>query len=228
MHIFCFETNSIFVFKFNSINKFIPRKYFMLIQNKQVIYIRNDGTNEPKPRKLRIINEHYSNYRMSENYKRLFWSTPNKTTPRRVNDRATANLFTIFFFVYPKIFFVPTAILWTNIRTKILADYQSSVLETYWISTKISKKRESANYHQNNYDYENNYFLLHWIKKFSSPKMQNRQFIFAPKIQYKLIAERSEANLSNLQFPTWWSYLTPLVPILSQIPDLWEAFLPVH
>ena|SRR3989344_404636 len=42
-----------------------------------------------------------------------------------------------------------------------------------------------------------------WIKKFSSPKMQNRQFIFTPKIEYKLVAERSEANPSNLQFPTW-------------------------
>src|SRR3990167_8763562 len=37
--------------------------------------------------------------------------------------------------------------------------------------------------------------------------MQNRQFIFAPKIQYKLVAERSEANPSNLQFPTWCSIL---------------------
>ena len=33
--------------------------------------------------------------------------------------------------------------------------------------------------------------------------LQNRQFIFAPKIQYKLVAERSEANPSNLQFPMW-------------------------
>ena len=41
------------------------------------------------------------------------------------------------------------------------------------------------------------------IKKFSSPKMQNRQFFFTPKIQYKLVAERSEANLSNLRIPFW-------------------------
>ncbi|KKT24425.1 MAG: hypothetical protein UW11_C0047G0002 [Parcubacteria group bacterium GW2011_GWA2_43_9b] len=33
--------------------------------------------------------------------------------------------------------------------------------------------------------------------------MRNRQFTFTPKIEYKLVAERSEANLSNLQFPTW-------------------------
>ena len=33
--------------------------------------------------------------------------------------------------------------------------------------------------------------------------MQNRQFIFAPKIQYKLAAERSEAASSGLQFPQW-------------------------
>ena|SRR3989344_8717668 len=140
---------------------------------------------------------------MSENHRRLFWSTPNKTTPRWVNNRTTTDLFTIFFFVYSKIFFAPTAILWTNIRTKILSDYQSSVLEIYWVSTKISKKRESTNYHQNNYDYENNYFLLHWIKKFSSPKMRNRQFVFAPKIEYELVAERGEANQNSLTFPTW-------------------------
>ena len=50
------------------------------------------------------------------------------------------------------------------------------------------------------------------IKKFSSPKkMRNRQFVFTPKIEYELVAERpvvssvepSEANLSSLQFPTW-------------------------
>ena len=45
------------------------------------------------------------------------------------------------------------------------------------------------------------------IKKFSSPKMQNRQFIFAPKIQYKLVAERSEANQNSLTFPFWCSIL---------------------
>ena len=50
-----------------------------------------------------------------------------------------------------------------------------------------------------------------WIKKFSSPKMRNREFVFTPKIEYELVAERpvvssvepSEANLSNLQFPYW-------------------------
>lgn len=33
--------------------------------------------------------------------------------------------------------------------------------------------------------------------------MQNRQFIFEPKIQYALTAERSEATVSTLQFPKW-------------------------
>ncbi|KKW22856.1 MAG: hypothetical protein UY68_C0017G0006 [Parcubacteria group bacterium GW2011_GWF2_52_12] len=37
--------------------------------------------------------------------------------------------------------------------------------------------------------------------------MRNREFVFTPKIEYKLVAERSEANLSNLQFPTWCSIL---------------------
>ncbi len=37
--------------------------------------------------------------------------------------------------------------------------------------------------------------------------LRNRQFFFTPKIEYELVAERSEANHSNLQFPTWcrWS-----------------------
>src|SRR3989338_7828701 len=61
-------------------------------------------------------------------------------------------------------------------------------------------------YLQNLFDSYVLYYLLKFnsmIKKFSSPKMQNRQFIFAPKIQYQLVAERSEANPNRLQFPTW-------------------------
>ena len=41
------------------------------------------------------------------------------------------------------------------------------------------------------------------IKKFSSPKMRNREFVFTPKIEYKLAAERSEANQNRLTFPFW-------------------------
>ena len=37
--------------------------------------------------------------------------------------------------------------------------------------------------------------------------MRNRQFVFTSKIEYKLAAERSEANPSCLQFPVWWSIL---------------------
>jgi len=33
--------------------------------------------------------------------------------------------------------------------------------------------------------------------------LRNRQFVFAPKIEYKLVAERSEANTFSLQFPKW-------------------------
>ena len=40
--------------------------------------------------------------------------------------------------------------------------------------------------------------------------MRNREFVFTPKIEYKLVAESAEranklreANLSNLQFPFW-------------------------
>ena len=37
--------------------------------------------------------------------------------------------------------------------------------------------------------------------------MRNRQFVFAPKIEYKLVAERSEANQNSLTFLTWCSIL---------------------
>ena len=36
--------------------------------------------------------------------------------------------------------------------------------------------------------------------------LRNREFVFTPKIEYKLVAERSEANPSNLQFPTWYPH----------------------
>ena len=37
--------------------------------------------------------------------------------------------------------------------------------------------------------------------------MRNRQFVFAPKSEYELVAERSEANQNSLTFPTWCSIL---------------------
>ena len=37
----------------------------------------------------------------------------------------------------------------------------------------------------------------------SNHVLENRQFVFVPKIQYKLAAERSEAGSSCLQFPFW-------------------------
>ena len=37
--------------------------------------------------------------------------------------------------------------------------------------------------------------------------MRNREFVFTPKIEYKLVAERSEANQNRLIFPTWCSIL---------------------
>ena len=42
------------------------------------------------------------------------------------------------------------------------------------------------------------------IKKFSFPKMRNRQFVFTPKIEYELVAKRSETNQQNLTFPYWY------------------------
>jgi len=41
------------------------------------------------------------------------------------------------------------------------------------------------------------------IKEFSSPKMRNREFVFTPKIEYELVAERREANQNSLTFPFW-------------------------
>src|SRR3989344_263641 len=46
-------------------------------------------------------------------------------------------------------------------------------------------------------------FHFHMIKKFSSLKMRNREFVFTPKIEYELIAERSEAKQNSLTFPDW-------------------------
>ena len=39
------------------------------------------------------------------------------------------------------------------------------------------------------------------MQKFSFPKMQNRQLVFSPEKPYDLVAERSEAAVSTLQFP---------------------------
>src|SRR3989344_9215636 len=52
--------------------------------------------------------------------------------------------------------------------------------------------------------------MIKRIKKFSSPKMRNREFVFTPKIEYKLVAESAEradklreANQNSLTFPFW-------------------------
>ena len=37
--------------------------------------------------------------------------------------------------------------------------------------------------------------------------MRNREFVFTPKIEYKLVAERSEANQNPLTFPIWCGIL---------------------
>jgi hypothetical protein len=49
--------------------------------------------------------------------------------------------------------------------------------------------------------------------------LRNREFVFASKIQYKLTAERSEANRNLLQIPYWCIYTTKLEPILARISD---------
>ena len=50
----------------------------------------------------------------------------------------------------------------------------------------------------------------------SNHVLENRQFAFAPKIQYKLAAERNEADSQNLQFPQWWNYTTLLEHFLTK------------
>ena len=37
--------------------------------------------------------------------------------------------------------------------------------------------------------------------------MRNREFVFTPKIEYELVAERSEANQNSLTFPFWCNIL---------------------
>ena len=37
--------------------------------------------------------------------------------------------------------------------------------------------------------------------------MRNRELVFTPKIEYELVAKRSEANQNSLTFPTWCSIL---------------------
>ena len=37
--------------------------------------------------------------------------------------------------------------------------------------------------------------------------MRNREFVFTPKIEYELVAERSEANQNRLLIPMWCSIL---------------------
>ena len=49
--------------------------------------------------------------------------------------------------------------------------------------------------------------------------MRNCQFVFAPKIEYQLVAERSEANQNSLTFPTLCVFTVWLEPILSKTPE---------
>ena len=37
--------------------------------------------------------------------------------------------------------------------------------------------------------------------------MRNREFVFTPKIEYELAAERSEANQNSLTFPFWCTFI---------------------
>jgi len=47
--------------------------------------------------------------------------------------------------------------------------------------------------------------------------MRNREFVFTPKIEYKLVAERSEANQNSLTFPFWCSFLEKFERISNKI-----------
>ena len=72
--------------------------------------------------------------------------------------------------------------------------------------TSVGPKRENIPTKTTNSEIRlKKYFLglfTFMIKNFLSPK-RNRQFVFAPKIEYKLVVERSEANRNRLQIPYW-------------------------
>src|SRR3989338_6074998 len=51
----------------------------------------------------------------------------------------------------------------------------------------------------------------------SNHVLENRQFVFAPKIQYKLAAERNEADSQNLQFPQWGAGEDSTLHVLEEI-----------
>src|SRR3990167_4740741 len=94
----------------------------------------------------------------------------------------------------------------TNLFIRIYPMRGFFPLGIFWIpdSTIAIKKYYFLIFHKNT--------LESMIKKFSSPKMRNRQFVFAPKIQYKLVAESAkradklrEASQNSLTFPVWSS-----------------------
>lgn len=152
------------------------------------------------------------------NFIKLFWSASYKAIPRRVNDSATANLFAIFFFVHSKIFFMPTAILRTYIRAKVLSDYQSSILKTYRVSTQILVKHESANYQQNNYNYENEYFLF---LKYGSPllrQLADTDGRGEPTPALILITPSNKDSREVLRMPP--TIIPRPVKFFSKVPDL--------
>lgn len=49
--------------------------------------------------------------------------------------------------------------------------------------------------------------------------IQNRQFVFTPKIPYNLVAEPAEAGEANLIFPRWSIFTTKSEPILLKTFD---------
>ena len=64
------------------------------------------------------------------------------------------------------------------------------------------------------------------MQKFSFPKMQNRQLLFSPKIQYKLAAERSGAASKSLRFSKMWSILKVVRTVF--VPQNSEIAAPPH
>ena len=63
---------------------------------------------------------------------------------------------------------------------------------------------KSLNQAANLLSYQNKTEMTKFLKNIGSNHiLRNRQFVFEPKMPYKIIAERSEANQNHLQFPTW-------------------------
>ena len=85
-----------------------------------------------------------------------------------------------------------------KLSQRLSSSYEfNNITNVAYISLKVKRNRKSL------------YFkafsrISYWIKKFSSPKMRNREFSFEPKMHYARAAEHREAASSDLQLCRGW------------------------